>query len=127
MFWNILDALGVLFDGLGLLSGSSSEQKEEEGSKRFVIKLFSTIFILIGLFLLFFTFKSPIPIDNSLPKMLILSFVGIILSFFVCFIFYRLGIFYFRNLSTMVCFCFSLIFVSITSVVCLYFKSGLFI
>lgn len=136
MSWNILDAVGLVFEALDLLGSGSSKteslnyNESTKSSKRKESKCFvewvSTSFVLISCVLLFIVFKDPLLVDSLFQTVCIAILIGFVIAFICCFAFYIVEFFYFKSFFSMLFFCTSMIVLGTASVLCLYFRAGLF-
>lgn len=127
MPFDFLDGLGFLADLLSVdfsFESSSNTEKKSKYSKKskYTTELWSGSFLVIASILYFMVFKNPLPEENYTQTLLICIFVGFVISFIAFFCLYHLGLFYFKNLSKLLLFSFSLILLIISVVFIVYFK-----
>lgn len=136
MSWNILDAIGLVFEALDLLSSGSfktenlnyheSAKSPKRKKYKYFVEWVSTSFVLISCVLLFIVFKDPLLVDSLFQTVCIAILIGFIIAFICCFALYILEFFYFKSFFSMLFFCTSMIVLGMAFVLCLYFRSGLF-
>lgn len=127
MPFNFLDGLGFLADLLSLDLSFESDSYSEEKSKyskksNYRTELWSGSFLLIASILYYIVFKNPLPEENYIQTLLICILVGFVISFIVFFSLYHLRFFYFKNLTKLLLFSFSIILFFISVVFIFYFK-----
>jgi hypothetical protein len=132
--WNFFDGLGDILNGLDLLLNSSSSLKtnynekpaKKKKSKYFTEKV-SIGFTVIAAVLLFFVFKDPLPTKNYIQTLIVASLIGVAVSGILFFLLHVLELYYFKSLFKLLLFSGSVILFFISLVLCVYFRSGLFI
>ncbi|AZA82839.1 branched-chain amino acid ABC transporter substrate-binding protein [Chryseobacterium lactis] len=142
MSWNFLDVLEGVFDVLELFSSgsgskSSSERKslnyDERVQSKVVVRSkyytekISAGFILAAIVLFIIIFKNPLRAENYVQTLIVASLIGIAISFVVFFVLHVFECFYFKNIFKLLLFSCSVIAFFISFVLCIYFKSGIFI
>jgi len=135
MAWDLLEALENVLDLLNLFSSGSSsslrinysnKSAKQKKSKYFTEKV-SAVFIIIAAVLLFFVFKDPLPTKNSIQAFIVASLIGIAISGILFFLLHVMELYYFKSLFKLLLFSGSVILFFISFVLCVYFRSGLFI
>lgn len=101
MPFDFLETLGILSDGLDLLSNASSigfddKSKKKKKSKYFTVKV-STGFILISSVMLFLVFKDSLPAENYVQTLVVCALIGLAISLILFFVLYTLEKYYFKN------------------------------
>ncbi|WP_347216836.1 branched-chain amino acid ABC transporter substrate-binding protein [Chryseobacterium sp.] len=140
MSWNIFEVLGGALDVLDLLSsgsGSSSDRKSlnygerPQSKKSRRLKNLKADFIIFcipaSVVLYFIVFKDPLPAENYGITLFVTSLIGVALSFLVFFVMNVLEVFYFKSIFRLLFVCGSVIAFFIALVMCVYYKSGVFI
>ncbi|MCX8523687.1 branched-chain amino acid ABC transporter substrate-binding protein [Chryseobacterium formosus] len=127
MPFDLFDGLEILVEfldfGFSSKSSSDSEKKSKYSKKsKYTTELWSGSFLVIASILYFMVFKNPLPEDNYSQTLLICILAGFVISFIAFFSLYHLGLFYFKNLSKLLLFSFSLILFIISVVFIVYFK-----
>jgi hypothetical protein len=132
--WNFFDGLGDILNGLDLLLNSSSslrmncnKKAEKKKKTKYFTEKVSASFIVAAVVLLFFVFKDPLPEENYLQTLIIISLIGIAISGVLFFLLYVLELYYFKSLFKLLLFSGSVILFFISLVSFIYFKSGLFL
>ncbi len=143
MSWNFLEVFDIIVDALRLFSssdpsGSTSSyrkslnydekpQKKESKKSRYFTEKVSAVALTFAVFLFFIVFKDPLPAQNYIQTLFVMSLIGTGISFLVFFVLYVMKVYYFKTLLKMLLFSCSIIAFFISVVMCIYFKSGLFI
>lgn len=127
MPFDFFDGLGFIADLLNVdfsFESSSNTEKKSKYSKKskYTTELWSGSFLVIASILYFILFKNPLPEENYTQTLLICILVGFVISFIAFFCLYHLGLFYFKSLSKLLLFSFSLILFIISVVFIVYFK-----
>ncbi|MCX8531373.1 branched-chain amino acid ABC transporter substrate-binding protein [Chryseobacterium luquanense] len=127
MPFDFFDGLEILIEFLDFGFSSKSSSDTEKTSKyskksKYTTELWSGSFLVIASILYFMVFKNPLPEENYIQTLLICILVGFVISFIAFFSLYHLGLFYFKNLSKLLLFSFSLILFIISVVFIVYFK-----
>jgi len=84
-------------------------------------------FLLLAAILFFIVFKDPLPIENNVQTLTVCSLIGVVISFVMFFALYHIGLYFFRNILTLLLFSLSIILFIVATVFYIYFKSGIFI
>lgn len=138
MAWNLFEILGNISDALDVLhlfgGGSSSSASlnyndkpaKKKRSKYFTEKV-SAGFIIAAVVLLFFVFKDALPAENYTQTLVVASLTGTGISGILFFLLYVLELYYFKNLFKLLLFSGSVVLFFTSLVLCIYFRSGLFI
>ncbi|MGG5210317.1 branched-chain amino acid ABC transporter substrate-binding protein [Chryseobacterium sp. MIQD13] len=135
MAWDFLEVLENVLDALSLFSNGSSSSAginyndnlvKKKRSKYFIEKI-SLGCIAIAAVLLFFVFKDPLPAENYIQTLIVASLIGIAVSGILFFLLHVLELYYFKNIFKLLFFSGSVILFFISLVLCIYFRSGLFI
>ncbi|WP_139166199.1 branched-chain amino acid ABC transporter substrate-binding protein [Chryseobacterium soldanellicola] len=127
-FFDFFDAAS---SALELLSNAAPDFEKDESlikkkKPKYVIEKISLVLILISSGLLFWVLRDPLPVQNPFQSIVIAILIGIFITSTVCLAIYFLESFSFKSFFSMLFFCTSLIAFFTASVLCLYFKSGLF-
>ncbi|HEX7868819.1 MAG TPA: branched-chain amino acid ABC transporter substrate-binding protein [Chryseobacterium sp.] len=127
MPFDLFDGLEILVEfldfGFSSKSSSDSEKKSKYSKKsKYTTELWSGSFLVIASILYFMVFKNPLPEDNYSQTLLICILAGFVISFIAFFSLYHLGLFYFKNLSKLLLFSYSLILLIVSVVFIVYFK-----
>ncbi|WPO83866.1 branched-chain amino acid ABC transporter substrate-binding protein [Chryseobacterium sp. JJR-5R] len=132
MSWNFFEIFEVITDFLGFL-GSLSSDVSDDGKvkikkkiKYFTEKLSSGL-VLVSAILLFFVFKDPLPPENYVQTLIVISLIGLAVSLVSFFVLYILGKYYFKSVFQWLFFSCSVVLFFISVVLCVYFKSGIFV
>lgn len=135
MAWDIFEALGDVLNGVDLLSGSSSSSarlnftdktSKKKKSKYFTEKVSAGLLAVAGV-LLFFVFKDPLPAENYTQTLIVASLIGTAISGILFFLLNLMELYDFKNFFKLLLFSGSVILFFISLVLCVYFKSGVFI
>lgn len=134
MAWDLLEALGNVVNVLDLFSGSSSSARlnynnksaKNKKSKYFTEKVSSGLIAVAAVFL-FIVFKDPLPEANYMQTLIVISLIGIAISSVLFFLLHIMELYYFKSLFKLLFFSGSVIMFFISLVLCVYFRSGLFI
>ena len=131
MRFDFLETLGILSDGLDLLSNASSigfddKSKKKKKLKYFTVKV-STGFLLISSMMLFLVFKDPLPAENDVQTLVVCALIGLAIALLFFFILYTLEKYYFKSVFQWLFFSCSTILFCVSVVLCVYFESGIFI
>lgn len=140
MSWNIFDIFCSALDLLDILSSGSSSSSDkislnyDEHSPSRKLKTAKSLRADVSLLcipasavLYFIVFKDPLPADNYGTTLVITSLIGVALSFLMFFIMNVLGLYYFKSIFRLLLFSGSVIAFFIALVMCVYYKSGVFI
>ncbi|NML71098.1 branched-chain amino acid ABC transporter substrate-binding protein [Chryseobacterium sp. RP-3-3] len=134
MAWDLLEALGNVVNVLDLFSGSSSSARlnynnksaKKRKSKYFTEKVSSGLIAVAAVFL-FIVFKDPLPEENYVQTLIVISLIGIAISSILFFLLNVMELYYFKSLFKLLFFSGSVIVFFISLVLCVYFRSGLFL
>jgi len=129
---DFLDIIDFILNLISLGGRSSSEPNYDDQPKKnkkikYLTEKASIVFIAVASVLLFFVFKDPLPPENYSQTLIIASLIGIAVSGILFFILYISGLYYFKNLFKLLLFSGSVILFFISLVLCIYFKSGMFV
>lgn len=135
MAWDIFEALGDVLNGVDLLSGSSSssarlnfnDKTSKKKKSKYVTEKVSAGLIAVAGVLLFFVFKDPLPAENYTQTLIVASLIGAAISGILFFLLNLMELYYFKNFFKLLLFSGSVILFFIALVLCVYFKSGVFI
>ncbi|REC47748.1 branched-chain amino acid ABC transporter substrate-binding protein [Chryseobacterium pennipullorum] len=138
MSWDFLGIFEVISDAMNLLSSGSSlpgneslnhneihQKKRSQKSKYFTAKVSAGSTLVSGI-LCFIVFRDPLPEEHYMQTLIVISLIGIAISFILFFVLYILKCFYFKNLFKLLIFSVSTIVMVISIVLFIYFRSGLF-
>jgi hypothetical protein len=127
-FFDGLGFIGDLLSFFGSLPDSKSfdDKKKLKKKSKYIVEWWSGSLLLLSAILFFFVFKYPLPAENFVQTVIICSIIGFAISFVVFFALYHLGLYYFKSLFKLLLLSCSVIFFSISLVVCIYFKSVIF-
>ncbi|WP_223607340.1 branched-chain amino acid ABC transporter substrate-binding protein [Chryseobacterium sp. OSA05B] len=132
MAWDLLETLGNVLDVVSSSSSSSvrlnykDKSTKKKKSKYFTEKA-SAGFIAVAGVLLFFVFKDPLPAENYTQTLIVASLIGIAISGILFFLLYLMEFYYFKSFFKLLLFSGSVILFFISLVLCVYFKSGVFV
>ncbi|MCJ7935312.1 MAG: branched-chain amino acid ABC transporter substrate-binding protein [Chryseobacterium sp.] len=134
MSWNFFDGVEMLLDGLSLLGSNSDtpkrrhghSPKKEQGKGKYTEKV-SAVCIAAATVLFIIVFKDPLPPEHYIQTLMVASLIGTAISFVLFFVLYVLGHYYFKNFFKLLLFSSSVILFSVSAVLYIYFKTGLFI
>lgn len=128
-FFEIFEAVADVLSFVGSLSSDVSDDKKvkiKKESKYFTEKLSSGL-LLVSAVLLFFVFKDPLPPENYAQTLIVISLIGLAISLVLFFILYTLEKYYFKSVFQWLLFSGSVVLFFISVVLCVYFKSGIFV
>ncbi len=128
-FVDVIDFISNLIS-LGGTSSSNhhyDDQPEKNKKIKYLTEKASAAFVVAASVLLFFVFKDPLPPENYSQTLIIASLIGIAVSGILFFILYIAELYYFKSLFRLLLFSGSVILFFISLVLCIYFKSGLFV
>lgn len=131
MSWNILEVVGVIVDVVSNTSSgstriSSTSKKEKKKDKYFTEKV-SARFILAAAVLFFIVFYKPLPVGDQTTALIVSSLIGTALSGLLFFLLNLMELYYFKSIFKLLLFSCSVIAFFIALVMCVYYKSGIFI
>jgi|GEM_PF-4211046 hypothetical protein len=131
MPWDFLEILDVASDAVELLSNGTPDFKKDESlikkkKSKYVMEKISLVLTSISCGLLFWVLKDPLLVQNPFQSIIIAILIGVFIASTVCLAIYFLESFSFKSFFSMLFFCASVIAFFTASVLCLYFKSGLF-
>lgn len=131
MPFNIFDGLDALVDLLTLdfsknSSSKSAVTRKSSKKSKYTTELWSGSFLAMASILYFIVFKDPLPEENYVQTLLVCTLIGFLISFVLFFSLYQLGLFYFKSLFKLLLFSFSSVLFTISVVLIVYYKSGLF-
>lgn len=131
MSWNILEVVGIIVDvisytGSGSTRISSASKKDKKKDKYFTEKV-SARFILVAAVLFFIVFYKPLPVGDQTTALIVASLIGIALSALLFFLLNLMELYYFKSIFKLLLFSCSVIAFFIALVMCVYYKSGIFI
>lgn len=131
MSWNILEVVGVIVDVVSSTSSgstriSSTSKKEKKKDKYFTEKV-SARFILAAAVLFFIVFYKPLPVGDQTTALIVSSLIGTALSGLLFFLLNLMELYYFKSIFKLLLFSCSVIAFFIALVMCIYYKSGIFI
>lgn len=136
MSFNILEALGAAADiisnvGSGSssmrVSGSSKSSKKSKKEDKYFTEKVSAGFILAAAVLFFIVFHKPLPIGDQTTALIVASLVGAAISGLLFFLLSLMELYYFKSIFRLLLFSCSVIAFFIALVMCVYYKSGVFI
>jgi len=131
MPFNIFDGLDALVDLLTLdfsknSSSKSTVTKKSSKKSKYTTELWSGSFLAMASILYFIVFKDPLPEESYVQTLLVCTLTGFLISFVLFFSLYQLGLFYFKSVFKFLLFSFSSVLFTISVVLIVYYKSGLF-
>jgi hypothetical protein len=131
MPFNIFDGLDALVDLLTLdfsknSSSRSAVTRKSSKKSKYTTELWSGSFLAMASILYFIVFKDPLPEENYVQTLLVCTLIGFLISFVLFFSLYQLGLFYFKSVFKFLLFSFSSVLFTISVVLIVYYKSGLF-
>ncbi|MGL6126471.1 branched-chain amino acid ABC transporter substrate-binding protein [Chryseobacterium artocarpi] len=131
MSWNILEVVGSIVDVISNTSSgstriSSASKKDKKKDKYFIEKV-SARFILVAAALFFIVFYKPLPVGDQTTALIVSSLIGIALSALLFFLLNLMELYYFKSIFKLLLFSCSVIAFFIALVMCVYYKSGIFI
>ncbi|KFF20953.1 hypothetical protein [Chryseobacterium sp. JM1] len=131
MAWDLLETLGNVLDVASSSSSSArlnynSKTSKKKKSKYFTEKVSAGLIAVAGV-LLFFVFKDPLPAENYTQTLIVASLIGTVISGILFFLLYLMEFYYFKSFFKLLFFSGSVILFFISLVLCVYFKSGVFI
>ncbi|MDM1553222.1 branched-chain amino acid ABC transporter substrate-binding protein [Chryseobacterium indologenes] len=139
MSWNIFEVLGTVIDtlsniatlsnmhsGVTRLSSTSPSKKNKKKDKYFTEKV-SAGFILASVVLFFVVFHKPLPVGDQTTALIVSSLIGTAISALLFFLLNLMELHYFKNIFKLLLFSCSVIAFFIALVMCVYYKSGVFI
>ncbi|SFN26671.1 hypothetical protein SAMN05421594_1938 [Chryseobacterium oleae] len=131
MAWDLLETLGNVLDVASSSSSSArlnynSKTSKKKKSKYFTEKVSAGLIAVAGV-LLFFVFKDPLPAENYTQTLIVASLIGTAISGVLFFLLNLMELYYFKSFFKLLLFSGSVILFFIALVLCVYFKSGVFI
>ncbi|MDN3694099.1 branched-chain amino acid ABC transporter substrate-binding protein [Chryseobacterium tructae] len=133
MSWNILEILGLLADAASIVatepvkdSEARARKKDKKKDKYFTEKV-SAGFILASVFLFFVVFHKPLPVGDQTSALIVSTIIGVAISGVLFFLLNLLELYYFKSIFKLLFFSCSVIAFFIALVMCVYYKSGVFI
>lgn len=138
MSWNLFEILENILNALNVLdvfpdnsSSSASlnynDKPEKKKRSKYFTEKVSAGFVMAAVVLLFFVFKDLLPAENYTQTLAVASLIRTGISGLLFFLLYVLELYYFKNLFKLLLFSGSVILFFISLVLCVYFRSGLFI
>ncbi|MCT2560834.1 branched-chain amino acid ABC transporter substrate-binding protein [Chryseobacterium herbae] len=132
MAWDLLETLGNVLDVLANDSSSSmrlnyKDKSTKKKKSKYVTEKISAGFIAVAGVLLFFVFKDPLPAKNYTQTLIVASLIGSAISGILFFLLHVVELYYFKNFFKLLLFSGSVILFFISLVLCVYFKSGVFV
>ncbi|MFP3831784.1 branched-chain amino acid ABC transporter substrate-binding protein [Chryseobacterium sp. SIMBA_028] len=133
MPWNFFDGLEMMADVFSATgthpikdSKARTRKKGKEKDKYFTEKV-SAGFILASVILFVIAFKDPLPVENYIQTLVVISLIGFAISCVLFFVLNLMELYYFKNVFKLLLFSCSVIAFFIALVMCVYFQSGVFI
>ncbi|SDI17616.1 hypothetical protein [Chryseobacterium jejuense] len=133
MSWNIFEILETaadVFSAVGTSPIKDSEararKKDKKKDKYFTEKV-SAKFILASVVLFFVVFHKPLPIGDQTTALIVSSLIGTAISALLFFLLNLMELYYFKSIFKLLLFSCSVIAFFIALVMCVYYKSGVFI
>lgn len=133
MSWNIFEILEMAADVFSVVttgpvkdSEVRARKKDKKKDKYFTEKV-SARFILAATVLFFITFYKPLPVGDQTTALIVASLIGIALSALLFFLLNLMELYYFKSIFKLLLFSCSVIAFFIALVMCVYYKSGIFI
>lgn len=133
MSFNILEALGAAVDIISNVSSGSSSMRVSESRKKskkkdkYFTEKVSAGFILASVVLFFIVFHKPLPIGDQTTALIVASLIGTAISALLFFLLNLMELYYFKSIFKLLLFSCSVIAFFIALVMCIYYKSGVFI
>lgn len=133
MSFNILEILESVVDltsnvgsGSGSMRVSTGPKKSKKGDKYFKEKV-SAGFILAAAILFFVVFHKPLPVGDQTTALIVSTVIGTAISGVLFFLLNLMEIYYFKSIFKLLFFSCSVIAFFVALVMCIYYKSGVFI
>jgi glucan phosphoethanolaminetransferase (alkaline phosphatase superfamily) len=133
MSWNIFEILETAADVFSVVATSpvkNSEarlrKKDKKKDKYFTEKV-SAGLILASVILFFVVFHKPLPIGDQTTALMVSSLIGTAISGLLFFLLNLMELYYFKSIFKLLLFSCSVIAFCIALVMCVYYKSGVFI
>lgn len=133
MSWNIFEILETAADIFSVVATEpvkDSEvrvrKKNKKKDRHFTEKV-SAGFILVSAVLFFVVFHKPLPIGDQTTALVVSSLIGTAISALLFFLLNLMGLYYFKSIFRLLLFSGSVIAFFIALVMCVYYKSGVFI
>lgn len=106
MSWNFFEIFDIITDVLGLIGNVSSDVSDDKKGKikketKYFTEKLSSGLLLVSVVLLFFVFKSPLPPENYVQTLIVVSLIGLAISLILFFILYTLEKYYFKSVFSM--------------------------
>lgn len=131
MSWNILEVVGSIVDVISNTSSGStrisSVQKKDKKKDKYFTEKVSARFILAAAVLFFIVFYKPLPVGDQTTALIVSSLIGVSLSALLFFLLNLMELYYFKSIFKLLLFSCSVIAFFIALVMCVYYKSGIFI
>lgn len=133
MSWNIFEILETAVDVFSVVTTSPIKDSEARARKnrkkedKYFTEKVSAGFILAAAVLFFFIFYKPLPIGDQTTALIVASLIGIALSALLFFLLNLMELYYFKSIFKLLFFSCSVIAFFVALVMCIYYKSGVFI
>ncbi|WP_160136755.1 branched-chain amino acid ABC transporter substrate-binding protein [Chryseobacterium sp. c4a] len=138
MSLNIFDVLDGALDVLDLLSSGSSsssdrkslnydERPQSKKEDKYFKEKVSAGFMLASVVLFFIVFHKPLPIGDQTTALIVSSLIGTAISGLLFFLLNLMELYYFKSIFKLLFFSCSVIAFFVALVMCIYYKSGIFI
>ncbi len=133
MSWNIFEILETAADIFSVVatepvkdSEVRARKKSKKEDKYFTEKV-SAGFMLASVVLFFIVFHKPLPIGDQTTALMVSSLIGTAISALLFFLLNLMELYYFKSIFKLLFFSCSVIAFFIALVMCVYYKSGVFI
>lgn len=133
MSWSIFEILETAADVFSAVATSpikDSEARVRKKSKKkdkYFTEKVSAKFILASVVLFFVVFHKPLPIGDQTTALIVSSLIGTAISALMFFLLNLMELYYFKSIFKLLLFSCSVIAFFIALVMCVYYKSGVFI
>lgn len=124
--FEVLDVLSNVSTSSSPMRAFRSRKKSKKEDKYFTEKV-SAGFILASAVLFFIVFHKPLPIGDQTTALLVASLIGTAISALLFFLLNLMELYYFKSIFKLLFFSCSVIAFFVALVMCVYYKSGIFI
>ncbi|UZT97617.1 branched-chain amino acid ABC transporter substrate-binding protein [Chryseobacterium fluminis] len=130
-FFDIVEGIGDIFTIFGDGKSSSKNLGYDKGPKtkkksKYIVEKISAGFLLIASILLFIVIKDILPLESEVNTILVISLIGLGISFIFFFVLHVLELYYFKSIFQLLLFSVSSILMFTSLLMTVYFRSGIF-
>nr|WP_315029149.1 branched-chain amino acid ABC transporter substrate-binding protein [uncultured Chryseobacterium sp.] len=133
MSWNIFEILETAADVFSAAPTSQIKdsearvRKKDKKRDKYFRKKVNAGIVLATIVLFIIVFKDPLPAKDYVQTLIVTSLIGISISSLLFFILNLMQLYYFKSIFKLLFFSCSVIAFCIAFVLCVYYKSGVFI